>query len=230
VTTEPRATSRLHFEILDFIAKHCRAPSHEHLSERLSCDTNRVESLLTELADEHGVVLHPGSTEIWAIHPFSMAPSSFSVRAGSKSWWGCCAWCALGVVSLLDEDCVITTTLGAEDEQAHVWIRDGAIVEDHFVVHFPVPMARAWDNVVYACSVMLLFRSGEEVREWCERRGIAMGDVQPIQKVLELARAWYGDYLSPDWRKRSVDEARALFEGLGLHGPTWELPSSSGRF
>ena len=77
---------------------------------------------------------------------------------------------------------------------------------------------------------MLMFRTGEEVREWCERRGIAMGDVQPIQKVLELARAWYGDYLSPDWRKRSVDEARALFEGFGLRGPTWELPSSSGRF
>jgi hypothetical protein len=227
---EPRPTSRLHFEILDFILKHCRAPSDEHLSERLSCSTGEIESRLSELAAEHGVLLHPGSSKIWAIHPFSLAPSSFAVRAGSRSWWGCCAWCALGIVSLLNEDCVITTTLGAEDEQVHVWIRDGAVVEDGFVVHFPVPMASAWDNVVYTCSVMLMFRSSEEVREWCERRGIALGDIQPIQKVLELARAWYGDYLSPNWRKRSVDEARALFEGFGLSGPIWTLPSSSGRF
>jgi hypothetical protein len=38
-----------------------------------------------------------------------------------------------------------------------------------------------------------------------------------------LADAWYRDRRSPAWRRRSLDEAQALFEELGLTGPFWRL-------
>ena len=40
------------------------------------------------------------------------------------------------------------------------------LLDADFLVHFPVPMTRAWDNVIYTCSVMLLFRTEEEVNDW----------------------------------------------------------------
>jgi hypothetical protein len=51
-----------------------------------------------------------------------------------------------------------------------------------------------------------------------------------VAKVLELAQRWYGEHLRPDWRKKSIDEARALFAELGLTHPVWALPSGDGRF
>src|SRR5678815_1305609 len=56
----------------------------------------------------------------------------------------------------------------------------------------------------------------------------------PVQ-VPELVDArfvekWYGRYLDPDWRKWTIDEARAMFSGVGLTSPTWDLPSAGGRF
>jgi hypothetical protein len=91
-------------------------------------------------------------------------------------------------------------------------------------------MARAWDNVVYTCSTMLFFRNAEDVSGWSRRHGLPVGDVQPVLKVCELAKRWYDDYLRLDWRKRSIQEARAIFSELGFSHPVWNLNSAAGRF
>lgn len=91
-------------------------------------------------------------------------------------------------------------------------------------------MTRAWDNVVYTCSTMLLFKDAAQVADWSARHRIPQGDIQPVTTVLELARRWYGEYLRPDWRKKSVAEARAIFTELGLVHPVWHLPPQDGRF
>lgn len=98
------------------------------------------------------------------------------------------------------------------------------------VIHFPIPMTRAWDNVVYACSTMLLFEDELQVTQWCARHGISRGDVQPVTKVLELARRWYGGHLAPNWRKHTVAEAREIFLDLGLTHAVWQLPARDGNF
>jgi hypothetical protein len=54
--------------------------------------------------------------------------------------------------------------------------------------------------------------------------------VQPIQRVYDFARVWYGRHLDEDWRKWTTDEARAIFERFGLTGPIWQLAASSARF
>jgi hypothetical protein len=66
--------------------------------------------------------------------------------------------------------------------------------------------------------------------DWSARHRIPTGDVQPVSKVLELAKRWYGEHLRPDWKKKSTAEAQAIFADLGFTHPVWSLPSTHQRF
>lgn len=220
----------LHATIARHFLDRGTAPTIAQLSALLDHDAAAVAEALRALADYHGVVLHPTSGEIWAMHPFSAAPTAFWVESGGRGWWGNCAWCALGIVALLGADASITTTLGGEATQVVLRIEDGAVSPADYRVHFPIPMARAWDNVTYTCSTMLVFESDAAVDAWCARHAMARGDVQSLATVWAFAQAWYGRHLDPAWTKWTTEEARALFARFGLAGPIWALPPSAERF
>ena len=76
-----------------------------------------------------------------------------------KCWWGCCAWCSLGVAAVVDgdDDVTITSSLGAHGERIDINVTNGEVSHGDFLVHFPIPMREAWNNVMYTCSNMLLF-------------------------------------------------------------------------
>ena len=61
--------------------------------------------------------------------------------------------------------------------------KDQVLLDTDYVIHFPVPMTKVWDNVIYTCSVQLLFRNEKEVDEWCKVRGVPRGDVRPVQQI-----------------------------------------------
>ena len=42
-------------------------------------------------------------------------------------------------------------------------------------------------------------------------------------QLWELARAWYGDRLDPDWRPRSAEESQEILGAHGLTGGFWRL-------
>ncbi len=212
-----------------FLAKGT-APTIAQLSVELGTEAPTIAAALRALADYHGVVLHPMSGEIWAMHPFSAAPTAFWVESAGRGWWGNCAWCSLGIVALLQADATITTTLGGESTQIVIEVRDGVVTPADLCVHFPIPMARAWDNVTYTCSTMLVFPSAAAVDAWSRRHAIPRGDVQSLKTVWAFAQAWYGRHLDPQWTKWTTAEARAMFNQFGLTGPIWALPSSPERF
>lgn len=71
---------------------------------------------------------------------------------------------------------------------------------------------------------MLLFRSEEHVTEWCGQWSLARGEVFSPELCWRLARSWFsGDQRKPDWRRRTADESRRLFDELGLTSPFWRL-------
>jgi hypothetical protein len=70
---------------------------------------------------------------------------------------------------------------------------------------------------------MLLFRSEEHVERWGERRRIPTGATLTPQQGWRLADAWFEDRLSFDWRRKTPEEARAIFDGIGLTDPFWDL-------
>ncbi len=72
---------------------------------------------------------------------------------------------------------------------------------------------------------MLLFRSEEHRDNWLSARGLSHGATLSVAQQWDLARVWYRDRMSPEWRRRTPDEAQAVFESLGLTEPFWKLPA-----
>ena len=70
---------------------------------------------------------------------------------------------------------------------------------------------------------MLLFRSEEHIDEWYEGRGSRAGVTLTLEQQWQLARHWYADRMSPDWRRRTPEEAEAVFASVGLTGDFWRL-------
>ena len=62
---------------------------------------------------------------------------------------------------------------------------------------------------------MRLLRSGSEVGE---------GELVDLPTLRRLARRWYGDRLSPDWRPRTREQSQAILDEVGLTGEFWRLP------
>ena len=69
---------------------------------------------------------------------------------------------------------------------------------------------------------MNLFRSEEHVARWLGPR--PAGATTPVAMLSELAHAWWGGRLAPDWRPRSRERNRAILDSLGLTGEFWRLP------
>ena len=44
-----------------------------------------------------------------------------------------------------------------------------------------------------------------------------------VPQAWALSQKWYGNRLSPDFRRATPDEARAIFESVGLTGDFWSL-------
>lgn len=222
--------SNLHYAVIKHIVDKGYAPDVEALSKILSSDSETVIKSLYELQEYHGAVLHPHKPQIWVIHPFSLAPTNFAVRTNTGLWWGNCAWCSLGVAALLKEDVTITTTYGAHGEKVEIKIREGKILNEDLLIHFPIPMKNAWDNVIYTCSTMLVFKNESQIDEWVNRHQIPKGDVQPISRVWEFSKEWYGNHLNPEWKKWTMQEAKEIFTRHQLRHEVWRLEEGSGRF
>lgn len=222
--------SSLHAAIISSFLNSQRAPTIREIASRFGCTEADARQGLLELAEYHGVVLQPKSDEIWVAHPFSAAPTTCVVTSGARKWWGNCAWCSLGVAQLAGGTATIETRAGAIDDVVTVRIENGELVDKDYVVHFPIPMRKAWDNVVYTCSVMSLFRKESQVDDWCATRAISKGDVRPIEQIWRFAAEWYGRHADENWKKWTTREAAEMFSRHNLTGPIWQLSDDTGRF
>jgi len=69
---------------------------------------------------------------------------------------------------------------------------------------------------------MNLFRSEEHASEWLGGR--APGETVPVVTLAELAAAWFGDRLAPDWSPHTREENQAILDRAGLTDAFWRLP------
>ncbi len=227
--------SMLHWYVMDYIVTHGFAPTASIIADAFDTNTDTVKQALQALEEYHGVVLDSDTSEILAMHPFSDKPTNFWVTTKAGQWWGNCAWCSLGAAWLLQQrtgdDVTIVTTLGGDAEKVFIDIVDGEISNKDLYVHFPVPMTKAWENVIYTCSTMLVFDSEAAIDNWCQKNNLAKGDVQPIDNIWAFSKVWYGKHLDNDWTKWRVDQASEIFKQFGLTHSVWDLPvEQSGRF
>ena len=63
---------------------------------------------------------------------------------------------------------------------------------------------------------MLLFRSEETVRIWCEEHDVPRRPIVSLDQLWHLALAWYENRLTVDSRRPGPDEMVTVFSGIGL--------------
>lgn len=214
---------KVRYQVNRFIYDKGFAPSVSELATLLQVSEKEVEVGLKQLADNHAIVLHPNSYAIWVAHPFALFPTLFWVESGDRKWWGNCAWCSLGIATLTDADTTIYTKTAGKEEPIRIDIKNGQVVQKDLLVHFPIPAKKLWDNVLYTCANMLVFTYERQIDEWCTQHRVTKGEVHSAEKVWELSKLWYGNYLSPDWTRKSADYAESLFQKAGFTSDFWKL-------
>ncbi len=223
--------SHLHYTLIKEIISNGYSPTIESLSKIFHRSKEDIIKCLKDLQEYHGVVLHPKTSEVWIIHPFSLSPTNFWVKSNQGQWWGNCAWCSLGIAAIINSDVTITTTLGGENKQISIEIKDGEIISDKTLfIHFPIAMKNAWDNVIFTCSVMQIFSCESDVDDWCKRHNYTKGDVQPIENIWNFAKIWYGNHLSQNWTKWTNEQAKSIFEQFNLTNDIWKIPQTNKTF
>ena len=97
---------------------------------------------LERLADRHVVVLGADGA-IRMAHPFAAHTDGTRVDAGGRTWWGNCAWDALGIVAARGLDRAAVASAGVTVE-----VRGGE-VEPGPVFHVEVPARHWWDDIAH---------------------------------------------------------------------------------
>ena len=183
-----------------------------------------TEDALRRLHDEHMIVLEPDRPEIRMANPFSAVPTPYRVEADGRSWFANCAWDAFGIPIALGVDGHVSATCPDCGETLEVDLVAGrrsrttssstsscppALVGRHRL-HLkhdePLPVGRARSALA----------GGE--------RATSPGATMPLRQLGELARAWWGDRLDPDWRPHTREQNQAILDAVGLTGPFWRLP------
>ena len=202
------------------------APDLAALAELVGRPEEEVEQGLRQLAEMHGVILVPNSSRVWSLHPFALMPTNFWVTAGSRGWWANCAWCSLGIGAALGESVTVFTSEGAEAETLTFTVEPGRPTRSGLMMHFPYPPAHWWDNPYCPCGNILFFTSESRIADWCQRHGHPQGAILDIATAIRLAERWFGDYASPQWRRKTPEQATAIFGDLGLDPSFWKMAAA----
>ena len=76
---------------------------------------------------------------------------------------------------------------------------------------------------------MLLFRSEENVTQWCQARGLPRRPLISLERLWHLAITWYGNRLTVESRRPGPDEMVSIFAGIGLEGAFWDPKADQWR-
>jgi hypothetical protein len=122
-----------------------RAPRADELGYR----REQVEAAWGRLHEAHALVLHPATLELRMANPFSAVPTAYRVEAAGRTWYGNCAWDALGICAALGSDGRVESSCPDCGEAIEVAIRNERPDRDDLVFHCLVPAERWWADIVF---------------------------------------------------------------------------------
>jgi hypothetical protein len=126
---------------------HGSAPSLDTLAEQLEQPAEQIQQSLINLEAHRAFALTPGTDRLWMAHPFSAVPTAYPVKTATATYWANCAWDALSIAALLNQDATCRAQCPDCAEKLTLEVRNGQPVATSFVVHFAVPPRQFWDNV-----------------------------------------------------------------------------------
>jgi alkylmercury lyase-like protein len=124
---------------------HGEPPSPGDTATAVGVTEAGVRIALHALADEHRLVLVPGTDAIWMAHPFSGVDTDVLVRVGDRRWFANCVWDGLAILALLG-DGTLHTHSPATGAPIILSASSGAVTGEG-IVHFLVPARHFWDDI-----------------------------------------------------------------------------------
>jgi hypothetical protein len=136
--------------IYQVIAETTRAPTSLEVAATLNCSAAEVEAAFRRLYEKRLLVLEPGDdSKVRMAPPFSGVKTPFLVEVAGKGYYANCAWDALGIAAALDQDADISAADAFTGEAMSLRVRDGKPLPEECVIHFAVPAARWWEDIIY---------------------------------------------------------------------------------
>jgi len=125
------------------------APTAAEIAAAVDIPIATVEKAIRELFRKRLLVLVPGTTRIRMAPPFSAVETPFRVFVKGKSYFANCVWDALGVAAALHSDGKIEACCGDCGTPMSICVRGGKPGAQDCVIHFAVPAAHWWDDIIY---------------------------------------------------------------------------------
>jgi hypothetical protein len=143
------------WQIRHFVYSHfadtTSAPSVDVTAAHFNITIEEASKFYKELHNRHAFFLEPETLTIHMANPFSGIPTDFKVHANGKTYYANCAWDMLGIPAALHCDAVIEAkfTESNDAEAVQLEVKDGKITNNQLLVHFPLPFARWYDDLVF---------------------------------------------------------------------------------
>ena len=144
-----------HF-VYNHFADTTHAPTIEDTAAQFKIANEEASELYKELHNRHAFFLDTQTLTIRMANPFSGIPTDFKVHADGKTYYANCAWDMLGIPAALHTDAVIEAvcTENNDAQAVQLEIKNGniapaAVPGGDLLVHFPLPFARWYDDLVF---------------------------------------------------------------------------------
>jgi hypothetical protein len=151
--TFPNRPPDLIWQVRTFIyrrfAESAQPPAIHEVAQRFRLSLTQVEAIYLELDRRHAFFLEPGTMEVRIANPFSAAPTGFQVKAGGVTYWANCGWDALGIPAALHADARIEAACAHSGEPILFTVQGGELAPTPGVVHFVVPFARWYEDMIF---------------------------------------------------------------------------------
>jgi hypothetical protein len=135
--------------VYDHFMTHSASVSRAEVAAHLSLPEAVAEASYKRLAEAHVLVLQPASGQVLMASPFSAVPTAFRVVSGTKHWWGNCIWDGLRILAMTAQDGTLQTSCPDCGEALSLTVAAANLAHAEGVVHFAVPAAHWWDDIVF---------------------------------------------------------------------------------
>lgn len=132
------------------IAETAHVPTAVEVAQALNVSIEQVDAAFKSLHQKRLLVPEPGDpSRIRMAPPFSGIETAFRVDVQAKSYYGNCAWDALGIPAALHQDAIVNASDAQSGEPITLRVTNGRPEPEPCVIHFAVPAAHWWDDVIY---------------------------------------------------------------------------------
>ena len=141
------------WQIRHFVYQHfadtTHAPNMDITAAHFNISIEEAIAYYKELHNRHALFLDLETLTVRMANPFSGIPTDFKVHANGKTYYANCAWDMLGIPAALHMDAIIEAVCTESNETVQLEIKNGQITNYDLLIHFPLPFARWYDDLVF---------------------------------------------------------------------------------